>query len=36
LPTTTFWLADAGLRLGSGVCFLLFKSIVAHHLEAER
>lgn len=35
MPTTTFWLLHAGFALGSGVCFLLFKFIVARHLEAE-
>jgi proton-dependent oligopeptide transporter, POT family len=35
MPTTTFWLLHAAFALGSGVCFLLFKFIVAHHLEAE-
>jgi proton-dependent oligopeptide transporter, POT family len=35
MPTTTFWLLHAGFALGSGLCFLLFKFIVAHHLEAE-
>jgi POT family proton-dependent oligopeptide transporter len=35
MPTTTFWLLHAGFAAGSGVCFLLFKFIVAHHLEAE-
>jgi proton-dependent oligopeptide transporter, POT family len=36
MPTTTFWLFHAGLAAGSGFCFLLFKFIVGHHLEAER
>ncbi len=35
MPTTTFWLLHAGSALGSGLCFLLFKFIVAHHLEPE-
>jgi POT family proton-dependent oligopeptide transporter len=35
MPTTTFWLLHAGCAAGSGLCFLLFKFIVAHHLEAE-
>jgi POT family proton-dependent oligopeptide transporter len=35
MPTTTFWLLHAGFALGSGLCFLLFKFIVAHHLEAD-
>jgi proton-dependent oligopeptide transporter, POT family len=35
MPTTTFWLLHAGFALGSGLCFLLFKFIVAHHLEPD-
>lgn len=35
MPTTTFWLLHAGFAAGSGLCFVLFKFIVAHHLEAE-
>jgi POT family proton-dependent oligopeptide transporter len=35
MPTTTFWLLHVGFALGSGLCFLLFKFIVAHHLEAD-
>jgi POT family proton-dependent oligopeptide transporter len=35
MPTTTFWLLHAAFALGSGVCFVLFKFIVGHHLEAE-
>jgi POT family proton-dependent oligopeptide transporter len=35
MPTTTFWLLHAAFALGSGLCFVLFKFIVAHHLEAE-
>lgn len=35
MPTTTFWLLHAGFALGSGLCFLLFKFIVARHLEVE-
>ena len=35
MPTTTFWLLHAGFAAGSGVCFVLFKFIVGHHLEAE-
>ncbi len=34
MPTTTFWLLHAGFALGSGLCFVLFKFIVGHHLEA--
>ena len=35
MPTTTFWLLHAAFALGSGLCFVLFKFIVAHHLEAD-
>jgi hypothetical protein len=28
-------LLHAGFAAGSGLCFLLFKFIVAHHLDAE-
>jgi POT family proton-dependent oligopeptide transporter len=35
MPTTTFWLLHASFALAAGVCFLLFKFIVAHHLEVE-
>jgi len=35
MPTTTFWLLHAGCALGSGLCFLAFKFIAGHHLEAE-
>jgi len=35
MPTTTFWLLHAGFAAGSGLCFLLFKFIVSHHLEPE-
>ena len=35
MPTTTFWLLHAGFAAGSGLCFLLFKFIAGHHLEAE-
>ena len=34
-PTTTFWLLHAAFAAGSGVCFLLFKFVIGHHLEAE-
>ncbi len=34
-PTTTFWLLHASFAAGSGLCFVLFKFIVAHHLQAE-
>jgi POT family proton-dependent oligopeptide transporter len=35
ISTTTFWLLHAGCALGSGLCFVLFKFIAGHHLEAE-
>ncbi len=35
MPTTTFWLMHAGFAAGSGLCFVLFKFVVGHHLEAE-
>jgi POT family proton-dependent oligopeptide transporter len=35
MPTTTFWLLHAGCAAGSGLCFVLFKFIAGHHLEAE-
>ena len=34
-PTTNFWLLHAAFAVGSGLCFLLFKFIIGHHLEAE-
>ncbi len=34
-PTTNFWLLHAAFAAGSGLCFLLFKFIAGHHLEAE-
>jgi POT family proton-dependent oligopeptide transporter len=34
-PTTNFWLLHAGLAAGSGLCFVLFKFLAGHHLEAE-
>ncbi len=34
-PTTNFWLLHAAFAAGSGVCFLLFKFIIGHHLEPE-
>ena len=34
-PTTTFWLLHAGFAAGSGLCFLAFKLIIGHHLEAD-
>ena len=34
-PTTTFWLLHAGFAAGSGLCFVLFKFIIGHHLEVE-
>ena len=35
MPTTTFWLMHAGFAAGSGLCFLVFKFVVGHHLETE-
>jgi POT family proton-dependent oligopeptide transporter len=35
MPTTTFWLLHAGFAAGSGLCFLLFKFIIGHHLKQE-
>jgi POT family proton-dependent oligopeptide transporter len=35
MPTTTFWLLHAAFAAGSGLCFLIFKFFVAHHLEPE-
>jgi proton-dependent oligopeptide transporter, POT family len=35
MPTTTFWLLHAACALGSGLCFIAFKFIAGHHLEAE-
>ncbi len=35
MPTTTFWLLHAAFALGSGLCFIAFKFIAGHHLEAE-
>ena len=35
MPTTNFWLLHAAFALGSGLCFVLFKFIAGHHLEAE-
>jgi len=32
MPTTTFWLLHAGFAAGSGLCFILFKFVVGHHL----
>ena len=34
-PTTTFWLLHAAFAAGSGVCFVLFKFIIGHHLDGE-
>ena len=36
MPTTTFWLLHAGCALGSGLCFVLFKFLAGHHLEAQK
>ena len=35
MPTTTFWLLHAAFALGSGLCFVAFKFIAGHHLQAE-
>lgn len=35
MPTTTFWLLHAGFAAGSGLCFVLFKFIVGHHLQGK-
>ena len=35
MPTTRFWLMHAGFAAGSGLCFVLFKFIVGHHLQTE-
>jgi POT family proton-dependent oligopeptide transporter len=35
MPTTNFWLLHAAFALGSGLCFVAFKFIAGHHLEAE-
>lgn len=35
MPTTTFWLMHAGFAAGAGLCFVIFKFVVGHHLEAE-
>lgn len=33
-PTTNFWLLHAGCALGSGLCFVVFKFVASHRLEA--
>ena len=33
-PTTNFWLLHAACAAGSGLCFVLFKFVAGHHLEA--
>ncbi len=35
MPTTNFWLLHAAFAAGSGICFVLFKFVIGHHLEAE-
>ena len=35
MPTTAFWLLHAAFALGSGLCFVVFKFVIGHHLEAE-
>jgi POT family proton-dependent oligopeptide transporter len=34
-PTTKFWLLHAAFAAGSGLCFVIFKFVAGHHLEAE-
>ncbi len=34
-PTTNFWLLHAAFALGSGLCFVLFKFVASHRLQAE-
>jgi POT family proton-dependent oligopeptide transporter len=34
-PTTNFWLLHAAFAAGSGLCFVIFKLVVSHHLEPE-
>ena len=34
-PTTTFWLLHAAFAFGCGFCFVAFKFIAGHHLQAE-
>ena len=34
-PTTNFWLLHAAFAAGSGLCFVIFKFVVGHHLEGE-
>jgi hypothetical protein len=34
-PITNFWLLHAGLAAGSGLCFVLFKFLASHHLQAQ-
>ena len=35
-PTTNFWLLHAAFAAAAGLCFVLFKFIASHHLEAEK
>jgi len=35
MTTTNFWLLHAGLAAGAGLCFVIFKFVVGHYLEAE-
>jgi POT family proton-dependent oligopeptide transporter len=35
MPTPTFWLMHAGFAVASGLCFVIFKFLVGHHLEVE-
>jgi proton-dependent oligopeptide transporter, POT family len=34
-PTTNFWLLHAAFALGAGLCFVIFKFVAGHRLEAE-
>ncbi len=34
-PTTNFWLLHAAFATGAGLCFVIFKFFISHHLEAE-
>jgi POT family proton-dependent oligopeptide transporter len=34
-PTTNFWLLHAGFAAASGLCFVVFKFVASHHLEAQ-
>lgn len=34
-PTTNFWLLHAAFAAGAGLCFVIFKFVAVHHLEAQ-